>query len=188
MIALNNNNQKLAEILIKYPKTDLNLRNNNDESALHTAVRHNLADIVVLLINDKRFDPVESGLNYSFYLANYEIAKILTSSSFLDINHVFEVTKIEKNDATSHRNFNKKVETASLIHSVEVNNIEKIDLIINHPSFNLKKSNLNKAIFVAAKMNNINVFKALISLINCDINICNRKKTCLLSFAFKKLK
>ena len=51
------------------------------------------------------------------------------------------------------------IEKTSLVHSVETNNIEKVEIIINHSSFDIEKSDVIIAIFIAAKDNNIEIFK-----------------------------
>ena len=51
MIAIQNKNADVAELLINHPKIDINSNNYDDHSALTIAVQNKLIKIVELLIN-----------------------------------------------------------------------------------------------------------------------------------------
>ncbi|KAK8894591.1 hypothetical protein M9Y10_023027 [Tritrichomonas musculus] len=174
MFALDCSNIEIAKLLIKHPKTNINLRDQNDESALTIAVRNKQKEIIDLLVKDERFDPFESKLSCAFIYSCNEIAQQLSSLSFLDVNEYYlipgEARKIN-----------------ALEHSVEINDDAKIDMIINHHSFDIYKSQVNRSIFIAAKNNNINVFQKLMKLIDNDINIHQDTKENLLTYASRNL-
>ena len=171
MISLEKKNIKVAKLLINHPKTNINLRNICEESALTIAVRKEEKEIIEILIKDQRFDPIESRLILSFiYSNNDEIIDYLYSLEFLDVNETYDNTL-------------QRTKMNALQHSVEINDIAKIEKIINHPSFNIYKSQIHQAIFISAKNNNIEVFQKLIKLINNNINIYNRKHISLISYA-----
>ncbi|KAK8838502.1 hypothetical protein M9Y10_033130 [Tritrichomonas musculus] len=176
MVAIEKKNTKIAELLISNPKTDINAVDLCDDSAFIIAVRNNLKEIVDLLIKDERFDPIKSGFNFAFFNASNEIIEQLSSSEFLDVNYNYEIMDMKNN----HRIFKEALEKTALIHSVEINDIEKFDFIINHPTFDKDKSDVINAIFAAAKNNNVGIFKKLIKLIDNDINIENQKGESLL--------
>lgn len=155
IFALEYENIEIAKLLIKHPKTDINLKSANNESAFYVSINKGFTEIVEILLNDERFDPKENEVDYAFCYSNATISKMLISTNFVDINHVFD------NQMTA------------LIKSVQMNNNEKIDLIINHPSFDKDKSNINQAIFIAAEQNYTDIYKKLIKLINDDVNIYN---------------
>ncbi|KAK8837461.1 hypothetical protein M9Y10_036458 [Tritrichomonas musculus] len=195
MIAIDRKNKKIAELLIQYPKTDINVKNLYDESAFTIAVRNNLKEIVDLFMKNERFDPIESGFNFAFFNANTEMIEHLSSSEFLDVNYNYEIyIKNNINNNNNNNNFmnndrilDKVVEKTALTHSVEINDIDKIDFIINHPTFDKDKSDIVTAIFVAAEKNNIDIFRKLIKLIDNDIDIENQQGESLLVVAAKNL-
>ena len=180
MICLEKKYLDLAKIIINYPKTNINLRNTYNESAFTIAVKWNQQEIIDILLKDERFDPIESGLNYAFIFANKEISKQLYSLSCLDVNQLFKIS------GSGPINY-KQVGINALLHSVEINDVDKIDMIIGHPSFDVYKSQVNKALFIAARRNNINVFQKLIKLIDNSTNIYNDNKVSLISYAAMKL-
>ena len=180
MICLEKKYLDLAKIIINYPKTNINLRNINIESAFTIAVKWNQKEIIDILLKDERFDQIESGLDYAFIFANKEISRQLYSLSCLDVNQLF---KIPGSRPTHY----KQVSINALLHSVEINDVDKIDIIIGHPSLNVYKSQVNKALFIAARRNNINVFQKLIKLIDNNTNIYNDNKVSLILYAAMKL-
>ena len=54
MIAIQKKNVKMAKLLIQHPKTNLNLRNLYDESAITIAISQNLKGIVDIIIKDEQ--------------------------------------------------------------------------------------------------------------------------------------
>lgn len=77
--ALINCNTKIAEILIKYPKTNINYRDFKNQTALTIAVQKKYSEIVDLLIHDDRFNPIESRLNHALKISTGNITSILSS-------------------------------------------------------------------------------------------------------------
>ncbi|KAK8892562.1 hypothetical protein M9Y10_029795 [Tritrichomonas musculus] len=182
MAAIEKGHKEIAELLIQFPKTDINAVDLYDDSAFIIAVRKNDKDIVDLLIKSERFDPIKSNFNFAFFNANAEIFEQLSSSKFIDVNFCYEILNHDNNTLLDN-----VVEKTALIHSVEINDIEKIDFIINHPTFDKYKSSIVEAIFEAVSKNNIVAFKKLIKLIDNDINIKNKKNLSLLYVAASKL-
>lgn len=91
MIALLRNNIDKAKLLIQHHKTNINAKDYYNKSVLELAIEKKLKEIVELLLKNERFDPIESELDYNFCIAKTEISKILISSSFLNINHAFDL-------------------------------------------------------------------------------------------------
>lgn len=56
MVAIENNNIEIVEILINYQQTDINFRDYDQQTALTIAVNLKLDKIVDLLLNNKKFD------------------------------------------------------------------------------------------------------------------------------------
>ncbi|KAK8894590.1 hypothetical protein M9Y10_023026 [Tritrichomonas musculus] len=180
MVSLHENYLELAKIIIKHPKTNINSRNKVQETALTIAVRNKQKEIIDLLVKDERFDPFESKLSCAFTYSCNEIAQQLSSLSFLDVNeyHIpFSINSLPSGI----------IKVNALEHSVEINDDAKIDMIINHHSFDIYKSQVNRSIFIAAKNNNINVFQKLMKLIDNDVNIHQDTKENLLSYASRNL-
>ena len=71
----------------------------------------------------------------------------------------------------------------SLIHSVIEKDIDKLKLIINHPSFNAVKSQVKTAIFTAVRYDQIEIFRELLPLVNNDVNISFQNGDSLLTYA-----
>lgn len=61
------------------------------------------------------------------------------------------------------------IDETSLIQSINNDNIEKIDMIINHPSFDGEKSHIYKAFKIVIKSNHILIFKKLLEVVNINI-------------------
>ena len=196
IIAVQNNNFDIVKLLIEHPKTDINLMNYYEQTALTIAVITQCNDIIDLLINDEKFDPEESRLDYAFFISNGETFKKLLSAEALDVNYK-SARKIrnKKNlnyfnnlppikDSTMSFIFKatKKYGTA-LTNAVEENNIEMVDLIIKHPSFDKTKSLFNVAVAKAVYSNNIEIMKKLLEFNNNDLNITDIDGNDLLYYA-----
>lgn len=87
--AIVNDKRKIDEILISYPKTNINCRVYDKNTPLTMAAENKQKDIIDLLIKDERFNPKESRLNYAFLISTGDISKELIGVKNLDINHVF---------------------------------------------------------------------------------------------------
>ena len=165
-------NMAIIELLIQHPKTNINYKDSQDKSALDYAVDYRYKEIIEILMNNERFDPIESNLDFIFYLANTESSKILISSPFLDVNHAFDSTESDEWNGVSDESISfDDIKKTALIKSVGGNDIEKINMIISHPSFDKDKSDVNSAIFLAVRDNKIDIFNVLITIINYDVNI-----------------
>lgn len=83
IIAIKNDNFEIAILSIDYPQTDINISNFYDETALIIGVKKKLPNIIDLLINDPKFNPNQSRLNYAFYISeDIEISKKLLAFEF----------------------------------------------------------------------------------------------------------
>lgn len=87
IIAIENKNYDIAKLLIEYPQTDINRVNYDMNSPLVCAVSKEFDSIVNLIINSDKFDPIESRLDYAFYISSNKIAKILFSLKQLNVNY-----------------------------------------------------------------------------------------------------
>lgn len=83
IIAVRQNNFDIVDLLIKEPNINVNIQNFEQETALIIATTNKLHKIIDLIINHKKFDPIESRANYSFILSNGEISK-----NFFQLNHL----------------------------------------------------------------------------------------------------
>lgn len=129
------------------------------KTALVYAVENKLENVLNLLINDKRFDPKESQLNYAFTFAEFSFTKKFLSFGYLDVNFMIKLS--------GNQPYTK------LIKSVKSNDIEMVDFIINHPSFDKNKSLIKAAIVNSVKNKNFEIFKKLLNVVNNDVNICS---------------
>ena len=87
IIALKNNNLEIAELLIKSPHVNINQNNYQQETALVIAASNNLEKMVSLIINHESFDPIESHLNYAFFISKGAISQLLSKVKGLDVNN-----------------------------------------------------------------------------------------------------
>lgn len=203
MISIENKNIEISKLLIKLPKTNINIRNYNRKTALIIAVEKNLEEIVDLIINNEKFDPEESLLDSAFSISTGPISKQLFSLSNLNVNYKFvDIDEVcSQYDNNNNNNDNMyymfipdipdedemdiySFET-SLIHAVNKNDQTKIDLIINHPSFDPVKSQVKSALFASVKKGNINIFKTLLSILNNDVNILSQTQESLFSYSIR---
>ena len=150
--SLKKDNYRIAKLLIQDERTDINIAK-NEESPLVIAAKKRKTDIIDLLINNPTFDERANLLDYAFYISDNEISKQLYSLKSLDVNFYYE----------SHQ--------TTLLKEVYDNNEEKVDLIINHPSFDKIKSHLTMAIMVSIKKKNIKIFGKLLRVIDNNVNI-----------------
>lgn len=147
MIAIENKNVEVAELLIENPRIDINLRNYNGKTALTLAVTHNLDSIVNLIVTNANFDPEQSCINDAFYFSSGQISLQLFCVEGLDVNYCynnFRSTKFDEiyddydhNHAYLYRAESNKEEVifneSLLVHAVKLKNIEMIEIITSHP-------------------------------------------------------
>ncbi|KAK8840572.1 hypothetical protein M9Y10_030782 [Tritrichomonas musculus] len=181
MIAIENKNSEIAQFLIEFPQTNINLKNYANNTALTLAVNKEMKEIVSLLLNNERFNPTESCINYAFFISNVEIALQLISVKELDVNARFDAMKANH---WSSSQWKQEIEpTTSLLHSIPNNNTQKVDIIINHPTFDPIKSQLKMALFKSIDQNKGEIFKKLLKLVNNDVNIYNQNGDSLFLYA-----
>ena len=186
MIAINSRFVDIAKILIEYPKTDLNIKNFSDKTALTIAVDNNLDSVIDILIVNDKLDPEENNLNYAFYYSSPSICKHIIASKKIDVNTVFQY-KQNKQNGYNRNYYLKEVGTndTKLVQATSANDLELVDLIINHPSFDQDKSDLKRAIFTSISSNNIEMFRKLIKITNNDINTYERNGQNIFSYALE---
>lgn len=188
MVSIDKNNLEIAELLIKDPRMNINMKNFMNQTALTMSVSKNLDKIVDLLINNENFDSEESCINYAFFISTGDISKKLITSEKLDVNYKISKEEKEKeNESQIDRDIQEirrerlefcepneiRSYTTTLIDAIYVNDPEKVDLIIHHPSFNQAKSQLKRAIFASVEKDRLEIFQKLIQLVNDDVNIFN---------------
>ncbi|KAK8872160.1 hypothetical protein M9Y10_007922 [Tritrichomonas musculus] len=164
MLAISDHHEKIAKLLIEHPKTNINMKNYDDISALSFAVDEKLDEIGELLLNDKRFDPEENDINYAFFFSSPALAKKIISFKNVDVNCIFR----RQNDNNSKSK--KVVEEQRLIRALHSNDLEMVDLIKNHPSFDIGKYEIQRILSLAISSNKIEFFQVVMSIINNDIN------------------
>ena len=207
IISILNNHIEVAKLLIECERTNLNMRNYENDTALTLAVRKKLPELVDIIISNKKFDPFESNLDLAFFESDTEIAKKLITINELDVNYrkislqsdrkkttnttertsKFVSSRL-KNARSSKMIYLDEVKssnfiTTPLISAVSRSNSEKIDLIINHPSFDPIKSLVKNAIFITCNRQDTDEFNKLVKLNNNDVNIVSELGTTLLEAA-----
>ena len=198
MVSIENRNFEIAKILIEHPKTNLNAKNYMGETALTLSVSKNYEDIVSLLTNNERFDPEESCVDRAFYFSSGSISKLLSTVKSLDVNYLYTNEYVRHRSIFEFGSFSvfesqkleepqqeEQVLISTLLNSIKNNDIDKIDLIINHPSFDRTKSRLIKSIFAAIEDDQYEIFVKLIKSIDNDVNICDSNRKFLLNFAIE---
>lgn len=198
MIAIINKNSEIAELWINDKRTNINARNYYDRTALSFAVESNLENIVSLLIKNDRFNAFESCLNYAFYISKGPISNLLISDKSINVNYkekyndnnksLFAHDDDDDHYFDSYRNSSRDildriVYVTSLYNAVKNNDLNLVNMIIQHPTFDKVKSQLTSSIFESVKNNNLDIFKSLLNLIDNDVNFCNDKNTSLLRAA-----
>ena len=169
MIAIQNKNEEIAELLINYPKTNINFRNYEDQTALTIAVANKMNNIIDLLLNHERFNAEESRINYAFSISSSKVANQLVKSKHLDINDTIKIDSQMTVSGFGPSDFNNTNTTETpLMFAIKNNNRKLVDLIINHPSFDKKRSKIYDAILIVAEKNELKIFKKLLELIDND--------------------
>ena len=237
IIAIQNECLDIIKLLLNHPKININKRISSEQTALITATLSNSNEIVDLIIKNEKFDPVESHLNYAFYVSIGQVSKQLYEIEGLDVNinatNLKSQMKImqwnlsfpskgslgfgsSKFGHTGFGNygfgnsgntfgFNNTKPTIYLGKSIKYNGLslddgsksfntplinavdsfchDKIDLIINHPSFDKDKSQLNFAIALSVKKGEIVAYNKLSKLNDDSPNIIDSAGNSLLSEA-----
>ncbi|KAK8840781.1 hypothetical protein M9Y10_027603 [Tritrichomonas musculus] len=179
-LAVQKNSLEIVIELLCVPGIDVNLYDSSKNTPLIIAANNYNLDIFNAIL-DTHGDDKEDGLfNYAFSISSGKITEILINSKYLDINdqiyteNNLPFVNLDESDILNEYNSQKFKETL-LMNAVNNQREEIVDIIIQHPNFDRKKSKLNKAIFECAKKcNNINLFKKLIKLI--DLNDFNKYK------------
>ena len=87
ILSIVNDNLEIAELLIKDKRTNINAVNYENKSALIFAVEKGLENIVSELINNEKFDPVDSCLDFAFYISKSPISSLLLTCKSIDVNY-----------------------------------------------------------------------------------------------------
>ena len=133
LVAIIQKNIEISELLINDKRTDINMKNFENQSPLIQAVSSHLGKIVSLLLKHEAFDPEESNINYAFFISSGKISKQLLNSNYVDVN--YNHCQIEYHDFIFESTLNKAVKQKDL---------KKIDLIIENPSFYKEKSHFTE--------------------------------------------
>ena len=180
--AIESNSFEIAEILINNPQMNINQKNIKNETALVSAVKLKQYKIIDLLINNVKFEPEESLLNYAFYLADYQTSKLLSNLKSLDVN--FTIYNYTTNIYYVKPKQKEFLFETTLMSAVQNNDIEKVDLIIHHSSFDKNRSSYQAAIYISIKNNFYEIFKTLLHLLD-NINYYDYNNHPILSLAAK---
>ena len=128
LVAIERKNTEIIKLLIDDNRTDINMKNYKRQSPLIMSVNKNLKEIVNLLLNNESFDPYESDISYALYVSRSEITKELINNKDIDVNYVhFD------RDTNVHHKINSY--KSVLMKSVINNDKEKVEIIIQHRSF-----------------------------------------------------
>ena len=166
IISIKQNYYEIAKLLVDHPKIDVNIHNFDHQTALTIAAKNGKKNFIDLIINNEGFNPKESLLNYAFLISKGETLKNLLSIKSLDVNYI---------DYTSFK--------TPLIDAVLSNDIEKVDLIINHPSFDKNKSQLKTALKETIVNDRKDIFIKLFKGFENDLNTFQIDNRNLLDFA-----
>lgn len=108
MYAIEKCNFEIVELLIKSARTDINQHNFKNETALMIAIKEKNTFLVDLIINDKKFDPIKSRLDFAFAISKNEIAKKLIQTKGLNVNYKYtfdDMNYIDENFLSSTIDF-----------------------------------------------------------------------------------
>ena len=161
--AIKNKNNELAILLINNPQTNINWRNMKQHTALTLAIYNQMEDVVLNIINHESFDPEESNLDYAFYISSNHFAEQLSLIEGLDVNYCHE----EQSKETK-----KTLFKTTLMHAIKNEQFDKIDIIINHKSFDQEKSLIINAILLSMEMNQKAIYQKLLNIV--DINVAKK--------------
>lgn len=202
MVAIENNNNQIAQFLIDHSQTDINHRNYKGQTALTFAVSKENDGIVNSLVNSEKFDHKLSSLIDAYFISNNKITKLLLNVKEFDVNVNIKIQHyidLYENDQTADNNnvnqqpnifntydfsyFLKIPFITPLIKAVLDLQNDLIDSIVSHPSFDRNKSRYIDAIFASVYMNEIDIFRKLLTLFGDDVNIIGNSGESLLCFS-----
>ncbi|KAK8898237.1 hypothetical protein M9Y10_000515 [Tritrichomonas musculus] len=197
MIAVKNNNINIVKVLLEHPRININLMNYEEQTALTIAVIFHFDNIIDLLIKNDKFDHDESRLDYAFFISSGETSKKLLSVDSLDVNYN-SVRNLEKKSEDEFTSKIKKIALkknslkikkygTALTNAVDEGNLDLINLIVKHPTFDKSKSLIKVAIAKSVYNNKVEIMNKLLSLVDNDLNICDIDGNCLLDYAIMNL-
>ena len=82
-----------------------------------------------------------------------------------------------------NRSRKSKMNETTLLNAVNLDDIAKIDLIVQHPSFDIVKSQLKTAISISLSKNKLLIFRKLIKFVGDDVNIVDYNGKSLLHYS-----
>lgn len=200
----------ILNLLLKHNEFDINLPNLQGDTPLLLAIKERNEELVRIIINHPRFDPIVSKLNDSFFLSispprksntteetikddsnpqeimnmmiKRENERALTQTSKAISRLLLKTGKCDVNyQHINEQNFNQ-IDTP-LMEAVRANDEELIDLIILDPLFDPEKSCAVTSLFRSAVSGNVKMFRTLLRLTGDNINIKNQKDYSLLTAA-----
>lgn len=171
LVAIIMNNVQISEYLIELPQTNINMQNYYGETALTLAVSNDMRTIIHAIIDSEKFDPVESELDRAFYISEGFNALQLIKVKGLDVNYRKPVEIQQPIPPNDHSSNNSYLFDTSLTYAVKKENVSKIQMIVNHSSFNAYKSHIKQALFLAAEKDQIEIFRTLLPFVDNDVNI-----------------
>ena len=132
------------------------------------AVQNKSSKVIDMIVNNGKYDPKGSCLDYAFYLSDFEIAKQLILVNGLDVN------------------YNLNSYETSLKKAIELGSFKKVEMIIHHPTFDPVKLQVKLAILEAVEKHSVGIFNILLSLINNVVNIISPEGNSLLVAASQR--
>ena len=182
IVAIKSNKSGIINLLLNHPNININQKNyagyspliylitnpnNNNYNNYNSCFASKKKNLEILLNNEK-FDPEESNINFAFYLSSISTSSQLMSFKSIDVNYV----PFQTNDLKYYYKNGIKIIMTSLRKAIMNNSMSLFDLIIQHPSFVKDKNQLIYDIQIAFYENKIDFLVKLFEMINeFDIDI-----------------
>lgn len=158
----------IQKILINHPDIEINASNALSETPLTKATKFKNIELVDLIIAHPKFDPKLSHLDQAFA---YSIPSKELSRKFI------QMKSFDMNSNEFHQIM------TPLMLAIQFNDIELIEMITHHPTFDQVKSKIKSCLFYSILCKNLKLFNYFLKMNGDDINIKNEQNMSLLHCA-----
>jgi ankyrin repeat protein len=163
------------KLLLNYPGTQINWQDRSGATALSTAACNGDFEIVDFLVHADGFDADASNSVSAIINAimrkSSHISNLLLALDF-DIN------------AKSVDESPKAAESETVLDSaVHMSNFDAVAQVLKHPRFSPRRSDLRETVFLASRSAPLPLVRAVLALLDNDVNIRNRRKVSFLTKA-----